>query len=218
MFFAMNQRLVRNPVSKLLAVGLVAASAAPVAASSHREAPGIAEDQYVDNTDVYSFISPTDPSKLVIVANYVPLLLPQSGPNFYRFSDDARYEIHIDNDGDAVPDLTYRYRFANAIKNGGTFLYNTGAVDSLTSPNLNVTQSYRLSRVDHKTGQVTTVLDPGTWASAASPPTSRWRCKRWPRRAAPDRSPVPAMSPSSSICTSSTCSAWAARPPPTAST
>ena len=107
----------------------------------------IAEDQYVDNTDVYSFISPNDSSKLVIVADYVPLLLPTSGPNFYRFAEDAHYDINIDNDGDAITDITYRYEFDTATKNGDTFLYNTGAVDSLTSPNLNVTQTYTLWKI-----------------------------------------------------------------------
>ena len=63
--------------------GLSIAAGAIATASSHREAPMIAEDQYVDNTDVYAFISPTDPSRLAIVADYVPLLLPTSGPNFY---------------------------------------------------------------------------------------------------------------------------------------
>lgn len=149
------KKLVRNVV----AAGLVAATASPSLASSHREAPGIAEDQYVDNTDVYSFISPADPTKLVIVANYVPLLIPSSGPNFYRFSDDALYEIHVDNNGDAVPDLTYRYRFDTKTKNGGTFLYNTGPVDSLQSPNLNVTQTYKLQRIDERTGRQTTILE-----------------------------------------------------------
>ncbi|HEV7554512.1 MAG TPA: DUF4331 domain-containing protein [Kofleriaceae bacterium] len=128
-------------------------------ASSHREAPLIAEDQYADNTDLYSFISPTDPSKLVIVADYVPLLLPAAGPNFYRFSDQARYEIHIDNDGDAKPDITYRFTFLNEVKNDGTFLYNVGAVDSLSSQNLNVVQTYRLDKVNEKTGKVTPVLN-----------------------------------------------------------
>lgn len=129
-----------------------------VMASSHREAPMIAEDQLVDNTDVYCFISPTNPDRLVIVANYVPLLLPSSGPNFYRFSDDARYEVHIDNDGDAKADWTYRWTFENEVKNGNTFLYNTGPVDSLTSANLNVTQWYNLDRINEKTGQRTRML------------------------------------------------------------
>jgi len=137
----------------------VGLGALPAAASSHREAPAIAEDQFVDNTDVYAFISPTNPGNLVIVADYVPLLLPASGPNFYKFSDNARYEVHIDNDGDAVPDISYRWTFRSQRKNGATFLYNTGPVDSITSPNLNVTQTYRLERVNERNGQTTTIMD-----------------------------------------------------------
>lgn len=127
-------------------------------ASSHREAPAIAEDQYVDNTDVYAFISPNDSEKLVIVANYVPLLLPSSGPNFYRFSDDARYEIRIDNDGDARADITYRYEFKTTTRNGGTFLYNTGPVAGIDDANLNVRQTYTLSRVETKGRSRRTVI------------------------------------------------------------
>src|SRR5215470_1796043 len=135
------------------------AGALTAAASSHREAPAIAEDQYVDNTDVYAFISPNNANNLVLVANYVPLLLPSSGPNFYKFSDNARYEIHIDNDGDAVPDIAYRWTFRSQRKNGATFLYNSGPVESLTSANLNVTQTYRLEKVNERTGQTTTIMD-----------------------------------------------------------
>src|SRR4051812_32845890 len=121
------------PALGALSVGaaLVAGGGDTVTASSHREAPAIAEDQYGDNTDVYAFISPQSPDRMVIVADYVPLLLPTSGPNFYKFSSNARYEVHIDNDGDAVPDLTYRWEFKDSIKNGNTFLYNTGTIDLL---------------------------------------------------------------------------------------
>ena len=55
----------------------IIAGAITATASSHREAPMIAEDQFADNTDVYAFLSPSDPNKLVMVANYIPLLLPQ---------------------------------------------------------------------------------------------------------------------------------------------
>lgn len=150
---------IKNKLVPALAGLTIAAGASLTIASSHREAPSIAEDQYVDNTDVYAFISPTDSSKLVMVANYVPLLIPSSGPNFYRFSDEAYYEIHIDNDGDAKDDITYRWTFKNELKNGSTFLYNTGAVDSLSDPDLNVTQSYRLEKIDEKTGRKTRLLD-----------------------------------------------------------
>ncbi len=149
------------PALGALSVGaaLVAGNGDTVIASSHREAPAIAEDQYVDNTDVYAFISPQSTDRMVLVADYVPLLLPASGPNYYRFSTDARYEIHIDNDGDAKEDITYRWEFKNALKNGNTFLYNTGSIESITDPDLNVTQSYDLFRIDHETGARTRILD-----------------------------------------------------------
>ncbi|HUJ60949.1 MAG TPA: DUF4331 domain-containing protein [Kofleriaceae bacterium] len=141
------------------AAGLaLAAGSLTARASSHREAPMIAQDQYVDNTDVYAFISPTDPTRLAIVADYVPLLLPASGPNFYKFADDARYEVHIDNDGDAKADITYRWEFQSQVKDGSTFLYNTGPVDSLSSANLNVTQTYNLWRIDEHTGHMTKLI------------------------------------------------------------
>jgi Domain of unknown function (DUF4331) len=150
-----------NKLIKSLALAgiTLGAGALTASASSHREAPAIAEDQYVDNTDVYAFISPNDANKLVIVADYVPLLLPTSGPNFYKFSDNARYEVHIDNDGDAIPDIAYRWTFKSQRKNGATFLYNTGAVESITSQNLNVTQTYRLEKVNERTGATQTIMD-----------------------------------------------------------
>jgi Domain of unknown function (DUF4331) len=149
-----------NVVKSLAMAGItLGAGALTASASSHREAPAIAEDQFADNTDVYAFISPNDPGKLVMVANYIPFLLPGSGPNFYKFADSVRYQIRIDNNGDAVPDVSYRWTFTSQRKNGATFLYNTGVVDSITSPNLNVTQTYRLERVDERNGQTTTIMD-----------------------------------------------------------
>ena len=134
-----------------IAAVMAAVSGSSAYASSHREAPGIAEDQYADNTDVYMFISPNDPDRIVFVANYVPLLIPSSGPNFYRFSDNARYEIRVDNDGDAIADLTYRYTFYSNVRNGATFLYNVGPVAGIDDQNLNVRQFYDLVRIDHRT-------------------------------------------------------------------
>jgi hypothetical protein len=127
-------------------------------ASSHREAPSIAEDQFADNTDVYAFISPERPENLVVVANYVPLLLGSSGPNFYKFSDDVAYDIHFDNNGDAKSDIIYRFLFETTIQTGDTFLYNTGVVDSLTDANLNVRQSYDVLRLNGK-GVLQGVID-----------------------------------------------------------
>ena len=133
-----------------IASGLTMSTLNPVvaSASSHREAPAIAEDQFADNTDVYTFISPENPDKLVIVANYVPLLVPSSGPNFYKFSDNVAYDLHVDNNGDAKDDLVVRYLFKTTIQNGNTFLYNTNTVSSLDDPDLNVRQTYDVILID----------------------------------------------------------------------
>ena len=66
-------------------------------ASSHREAPMIANDPLADNTDLYAFRSPDNPNTITIIANYVPLQLPYGGPNYNNFGENIRYEIHIDN-------------------------------------------------------------------------------------------------------------------------
>ena len=79
--------------------------------SSHREAPAISKDPVADNTDVYAFVSPDRPSTVTLIANFIPLQKPDSGPNFWEFADDVCYEIHVCNSGDAVPDVTYRFDF-----------------------------------------------------------------------------------------------------------
>ena len=85
-------------------------------ASSHREAPMIANDPQADNTDVYAFRNPNNPNKVVIIANYIPFQLPQGGPNFYHFGEDVRYEIHIDNNAATKgDDITYRFMFSRTV-------------------------------------------------------------------------------------------------------
>ena len=116
--------------------------------SSHREAPEISKDPVADSTDVYAFVSPDDPSTVTLIANYVPLQEPAGGPNFYEFGSDVLYEIHIDTNGDAEPDISYQFRFTTDITDPSTFLYNTGIITSLTSPAWNRKQFYSVSRLD----------------------------------------------------------------------
>src|SRR6476619_5668747 len=113
--------------------------------SSHREAPGISQDPVADNADVYAFVSPDDPTTVTILSNFVPLQGPAGGPNFFEFGDDVLYSIFIDNDGDALPDITYQFRFRTTLQNEDTFLYNTGPITSLTDPNWNKRQLYSVS-------------------------------------------------------------------------
>jgi hypothetical protein len=123
--------------------------------SSHREAPEISKDPVADSTDVYAFVSPDKPDTVTLIANYIPLESPAGGPNFYEFGDDVLYEIHIDNDGDGRADISYQFRFRTHVQDPGTFLYNTGPVESLGSPNWNRRQSYDVAVV--KGGSSTTL-------------------------------------------------------------
>ena len=96
-------------------------------ASSHREAPLISNDPLADNTDLYVFRSPDNPDNIVIIANYIPLELPEGGPNYYTFGENIRYEIHIKNQtytgalGSATDDITYRFTFSQENEDPTTF-------------------------------------------------------------------------------------------------
>jgi len=93
-----------------------------IKASSHREAPLIAQDPLADNTDVYAFRSPGDTGTITIIANYIPFELPEGGPNYYNFSPNVRYEIHIKNNAStAGDDVTYRFTFNQVIEDSTTF-------------------------------------------------------------------------------------------------
>lgn len=93
-----------------------------VSASSHREAPLITHDPLADNTDVYAFRSPNDPTKVTIIADYIPLELPEGGPNFYNFGENIRYEVHIKNKANTPgDDITYRFTFFQTNQDTSTF-------------------------------------------------------------------------------------------------
>src|SRR4051812_20761462 len=106
-------------------LGLFGARLAPSSskASSHREAPLISEDPTVDNTDLYAFRSPDKPDTLTILANYIPGEDPAAGPNYYTFSQRAKYLIYVDRNGDGRPDISWNFQFRTPT--GPYFLGNT---------------------------------------------------------------------------------------------
>ncbi len=116
--------------------------------TSHREAPGISTDPVADNTDLYAFVSPDKSDTVTLITNFIPLQLPPGGPNFFSFGDDVVYSIYIDNDADALADITYNFRFNTTVVNSSTFLYNLGPIGSLTDSNWNVRQTYTVTRID----------------------------------------------------------------------
>jgi hypothetical protein len=112
-------------VAGLAALAAAVAGSGPSdgTASSHREAPLIAEDPSADNTDLYAFRSPDKPNSVTIIANWIPGEDPAAGPNYYTFSPSAKYKINIDRTGDARPDIVYEFRFNRTA--GPAFLGNT---------------------------------------------------------------------------------------------
>jgi hypothetical protein len=132
----------------VLGLGIAALAWSGPHASSHREAPLISQDPNADNTDVYSFVSPRNSDRVTLISNFIPLQAPQAGPNYYRFDDNVLYEIMVDNDADAVEDITFQFRFRTETRNVNTFLYNTGPVTSLNDADLNVRQFYSVTRID----------------------------------------------------------------------
>ncbi|GAB3638457.1 hypothetical protein GCM10027422_40470 [Hymenobacter arcticus] len=96
----------------------------PLEASSHREAPLIADDPLADNTDVYAFVDPNDANRVVLIADYIPFQLPQGGPNYVTFGENIRYEIHVKNKATTNDDdITYRFTFTRTNEDPSTFFY-----------------------------------------------------------------------------------------------
>jgi hypothetical protein len=158
-----------------LAVGALAAALPMLAmASSHREAPNITRLPTVDSTDFYLFNSyeAGRGDFVTLIANYIPLQDAYGGPNYFAMDPAALYEIHVDNDGDAVEDITFQFRFTNRLANDnrgialniGTGaqqrsvavpLKNVGPISATDSSLLNFNESYTLSvvRGDRRRGQ-----------------------------------------------------------------
>jgi hypothetical protein len=111
---------------------VMALSAVPALAASHREAPQITEMPKVDNTDFYMFrgYAPGSEGNTVLIANFQPDQSPGGGPNYFTMDPDAIYEIHIDNDGNAAEDITFQFRFFNTLRNNTGITLNVGGVNN----------------------------------------------------------------------------------------
>ena len=156
---------------------------APAEASSHREAPFLTNAPKVDGTDLYMFRSyaPGREGFVTMIANYIPFQDPQGGPNFYQFDQNALYEIHIDNNGDAKEDITFQFRFKNTSKKtalmiGGKSvlipLINSSTISGVNPPSLNVRETYSIDMVkgDRRGGTRTRLTSTTTGASEFDKP------------------------------------------------
>jgi len=104
---------------RLVAAAIAATLSLAAIGSSHREAPNITRMPAVDSTDFYLFNSyePGRDGYVTVLANYIPVQAPYGGPNYFALDQTALYEIHIDNDGDAIENLTFQFRFSNRLGN-----------------------------------------------------------------------------------------------------
>lgn len=112
-------------VAAMLAAML--AAPAPFYAASHREAPLTALDHPADITDFFAFVSYDDPSKVTLIMNVDPLLEPSNGPNYFPFDPEVLYTIKIDNNYDAMEDVTFEFRFQTEVRAGSVFTGFVGA-------------------------------------------------------------------------------------------
>ncbi len=145
-------------------------------ASSHREAPSITRTPTVDATDFYLFNSYETgrDAYVTVIANYIPLQDAYGGPNYFAMDPAAVYSIHIDNDGDALPDLSFNFRFSNSLVNDGAGvklpigpegnqkmvavpLKNVGGISADSSAALNFIENYS---VEVASGANSTMLSP----------------------------------------------------------
>jgi len=113
-----------------------------VQASSHAEAPYIKTRPAVDASDFYVFSSYEQGREdyVSLIANYQPLQDVYGGPNFFSMNPDAIYEIHVDNDGDAIEDITFLFDFDNGLANGDAGFELQIGNDSVAVPFKNIGQ------------------------------------------------------------------------------
>jgi hypothetical protein len=117
-----------------LAMSLLLITPPGVFASSHREAPITALDHTADITDFYAFVSYDHPDRVTFIMNVDPFLEPSNGPNYFPFDPAVLYQIKIDNDHDALADVTFNIRFKTEIRAPKLFTGFAGAGAGINAP------------------------------------------------------------------------------------
>jgi hypothetical protein len=132
----------------------------PAYASSHMDAPLITLDPAANTTDVYAFVQDENGVKTLVTALGVyPFEEPGIGPNKYNFDPNVLYEIHVALGRDLAagrPTLSYQFQFKTEFKNKKTILQSyLGVVQDVGDAAQNLTQTYSVTKVDHRSGDRT---------------------------------------------------------------
>ena len=117
-----------------LAMCLLLITPPGVFASSHREAPITALDHAADITDFYAFVSYDHPDRVTFIMNVDPFLEPSNGPNFFPFDPNVLYQIKIDNNDNALADVTFNIQFQTQIRAPQLFTGFAGAGNGINAP------------------------------------------------------------------------------------
>lgn len=176
----MQRRSFLTPTACAMAAVLASAGAF---ASSHREAPFITGMPKVDGTDFYMFNSYESgrDNYVTLIANYLPLQDAYGGPNYFALDDDAIYEIHIDNTGNAQEDITFQFQFNTERKNLAVDvdgvsvpvpLINIGNISAADNSAQNVFETYTVKMItgDRRTGNAQSLTDAGSGSETFAKP------------------------------------------------
>ena len=152
------ERLKRVVAALLLAIFPATLLPATTLASSHMDAPLITLDPSANTTDVYAFVDQDGNQKsLVLALGVYPHQEPGIGPNKYNFDDNVLYEIHVALGPDVAAGratLSYQFRFTTGFKTQNTILQSyLGVVQHVGDANQNLTQTYTVTKVDHRTNR-----------------------------------------------------------------
>ncbi len=143
--------------------------------SSHREAPEISKDPVADSTDVYAFVSSGQAGHGHAHRQLHSGSRPGRRLNFYSFGDEVLYEIHVDNNDDARPDVTFQFRFRTELRDLGTFPEHR-ADPARSAANWNSRQFYSVTRISQGYSVVLgAVFASSPATSARSPPPRQLR-------------------------------------------
>lgn len=147
-------------LQRAVALLLLALMPASAFASSHMDAPLITLDPSANTTDVYAFVDEDNGQKSLVVALGVyPHQEPGIGPNKYNFDDNVLYEIHVATGNDVAAGsatVSYQFRFTTRFKNQNTILQSyLGVVENVDDARQNLTQTYTVTKVDHRTNRET---------------------------------------------------------------
>lgn len=186
-----------NTKRTLITMAAAMAVAATVQGSSHREAPLITSTPKLDCTDFYMFSSYEAGREgyVTLVADYVPLQDAYGGPNYFQLDPAAVYEIHVDNSGDAVEDITFQFRFSNTPrgfalpvgpegnrKTNSVPVLAVGQITAADNSALLVDQTYTLDivRGARRSGTATPVVNPKTGTPVFTKPQDNVGLKTFP--------------------------------------